>query len=226
MVTKVQSLQQYMQLNQRETIQRFVGSHGGKAGLPVATNDIGCVAMLLGGSIKRVNRDAAIIMPAIGLPKLFVAAKRDDYRELSLTAFKNIGFSVGRSAQFDVDHALARSLSLGRFEYILMNPVSCLPNRSFGSLEKDSKDRVFKNKVFEIASITEILKICEVAPVKRGNLAEDCLIGIINARESGLISKKETEVMLDTIRNSQNNVVSESYRQVERDFEKAAKTIG
>ena len=106
-----------------------------------------------------------------------------------------------------------------------MNPVSRLPNRSFGSFEKDSKIRIFNSDEMEIASITEALKICEVAPVKRGNLAQDCLIGVINARESGLINKNEIKPMLDTIRNSHNNLVSEAYSEVKFDFEEAVKII-
>jgi len=229
MVTRVQSLQQYMQLNQRETIQRLVGTLGGKAGLPVATNDIRRVASMLHGEIHRVGdysiRDAAIVMPRLGLPKLFVATERTDYRRIFETAWKNMGISIGRSVAFDVDHALAKTLALGKFEQILLNPINRLPNRSFGSFEKGSTDRVFDNNELEIASITEALKIGEVAPATQGNLAEDCLIGVINARGSGLISKNEIKPMLDTIRNSHNNLVLEAYAQVKPDFEKAAKTI-
>lgn len=219
---KLQSPQQFMRLNQREMIQRFVDP---KAGFPVATNNLGIAARMFNGEIKQCGRDAAMIMPAAGLPKLFVATKRDDYRHLSLSAFEQIGISMGGPLQFDVDHALARSLSFGRYEYVLMNPVSCLPNRSFGWFEKQSRDRVFKDKTLESASITEILKICEIAPAKRGNLAEDLIIAIQTAREAGLINKEEMGLMFDAVRNSDNNVVSGAYTENRADFERIVRSI-
>jgi hypothetical protein len=231
MVTRAQSLQQYMLLNQRETIQRVVGSVGGKPGLPVATNDIRRTALSFHGEILKVGRysadDAAIIIPAIGLPKLFIAPERTDYLKIFLAAFKDLKISIPPgSSHIDVDHALAKSLATGRFQYVLMNPVSRGPNRTFGSFEKGSKHRIFNNGEMELASITEALKICEIAPVKRGNLAEDCLIGVINARESGLIDRNEIKPILYTITNSSNNLVSEAYSEVQPEFdEEAAKII-
>jgi hypothetical protein len=202
-------------------IQRFLDP---MAGLPVATNNLGLAARIFNGEIRELGRDAAIIIPSVGVPKLFVATKRDDYRDLSLSAFEEIGIPMGGSLQLDIDHALARSLSFGRFEYVLMNPVSRLPNRSFGSFEKQSKDRVFKNRTLENASITEILKLCEIAPAKRGNLAEDLVVGVQTAREAGIINEKQEGLMYDTIRNSDNNVVSEAYTENPTGFEEAVRS--
>jgi hypothetical protein len=137
MVTKVQSLQQYMWLNARETMQRFVGSLGGKSGLPVATNDLRRVAFMLQGEIRSVGpysiRDAAVIMPARGLPKLFVATTCGNYRDIFAIAYENLGIPIGSGPAFDVDHGLAKTLALGNFEHVLMNPVSPLVNRTFGA---------------------------------------------------------------------------------------------
>jgi hypothetical protein len=208
---KVKSPQQFVQLNQREMIQRFLNP---KAGLPVATNNLGIAALRFDGKL-----------PAIGLPKVFVATKCNDYRGLSLSTYERIGIPMRGPLQFDVDHALARSLSFGRFDYVLMNPVSALPNRSFGSFEKQSKDRVFKNETIEMASIAEILKICEIAPARRGNLAEDLIVAIQTAEEGGIITKKERGLMFDTVRNSDNNVVSGAYTENEPDVERIISTI-
>jgi hypothetical protein len=227
MVTRPHSVQQYNWLNARETMQRLVGN----SSLPVATNDLRRAASVLQGDLCSVGgcslRDAGIIVPPRGLPKLFIAARCDGYRDIAAAAYEELGISIANGFVFDVDHALAKTLALGRFEYILMNPVSPLANRSFGAgIEKGSKNvRTFLNPEMELASIAEALKIAEVAPLKLGNLAEDCLIGIINALNAGFISRNQVEPMLDTIRDSHNNLVLEAYTEVKPEFEKAAKEV-
>jgi hypothetical protein len=217
-MTKVLSPQEFIRRNQQEIMQRFLNP---KAGLPIATNNLGIAAKMLNGQIKKLSHDAAIIMPRGGVAKLYVATESDNYRNLFLSAFEEIGILFREpSLQFNVDHALAQSLAIGKFEYVLVNPVNPLANKSHGAFEKQSKDRVFQ-KTIEIASITEILKILEIAPAKRGNLLDDILVGITNAREAGIITKTQMDLMFETVRNSTNSLVSEAYKENKSNFEKA-----
>jgi hypothetical protein len=228
MANRIRTLSQYTFQNQREGVGLFLGDR-----LPVATNDLQLAAFTLNGKIRDVHRfsrrDAALIEPANGgLPKLFIATAHD--RKLTRTIFKHVfenqlGISL-ENAVFDVDHVLPQVAGLGTFVYTLVNPENQAVNRSFGGgLDKSSKaSRRFEDPVMEKASITEFVKMQGLAPMLPGNLARDCLIAVLNARESGILSRAQASRMWNTIKHSNNNLVRDAFEN-EPDLEAEAKRL-
>jgi hypothetical protein len=209
MGNRFHSLPAYTFQNQREGVRLFLGDR-----LPVATNDLRFAAFTLDGEIRDAYRysqkDAALIVPRNGgLPKLFIATDNENYRTIFKNVFeKQLGISLAGSF-FDVDHVLPRLAGRGRFEYTLVNPENRMVNRS---LDKSSTEaRRFENPVMEKASITEFVKMQGLAPISPGNLASDCLIAVLNAKESGILSSTQALCMWDKIKNSNNNLVRDAY---------------
>jgi hypothetical protein len=201
------TLSQYMFQFKQELVPRFLAR-----GQPVATNNLGEVARLLNGEKKEIDRNSAIIYPADGLPQIWVATENNNYREIFKELFEgNLNIQLGNQP-FHADHVLPRISGLGRYKWTLLNAEDPGVNTSFGSVEgASSKHRSFdKNGIVEMASITECVKMLNLAPMRVSDLLTDCLVAF-NGVESGVIDRPQAPQMLDMIRNSSNNLVREAY---------------
>jgi len=200
-------------------------------GRPATAKDLRIAANTLNGEAGNVRgcskKDAALIVPRKGLPKLFIATVNEDYRAICKDVFeRQLGISLVNSF-FDVDHVLPRGTGLGRFEYTLVNPEDRIVNRTFGGgLEKSSKEtRRFEDTRMEKASITEFVKMQGLAPMYADNLASDCLIAVLNAKKSGILSSAQAHRMWDSIENSNNNLVRDACAK-EPGLKEEAKRLG
>lgn len=225
----------FLEKNRHDLLKRFLDVDGrGQNRLPVATNDISSAKRMINGRTdslgNRYGGKLVVIHPPErnGTPKIYVNPDEDDYRSMVKDAYVQLGYGpiIGQMDRLThVDHALARSIARGRYQWDLMNLVSALPNTSFGGgIEKGSQGRLLDPRMVR-ASIIEFLKICEISPATKNNLAEDCLIGVIQAREAGLIRSAEVPILIDAIRHSDNSVVAEAYADVKTEFDAEVKKL-
>ena len=154
---KMHSLQEFMRVNQTQSLNRFLRS---RRGLPAGVKDVKTTANALLATVKPFGRRAFSLTIGKELPRLYVDPRYPQYRTLCLDFYREEDLIEQSSvwSVVDFDHALAKSLAEKHFEYVLMNPVTSTVNRSFGSFEKGSKERVFHDPLVEFASITEILR--------------------------------------------------------------------